>query len=117
MWRSPGDSIFWQVQVEQAGRYRLEMLYTCLAGQEGSVIRATTGEQALEAILKEPFDPPFLPSPDRIQRIEVYEKPWARLELGVMNLEAGPASIVLKAREVPGLTVADVKGLRLFRAD
>jgi arylsulfatase A-like enzyme len=117
MWRSRDDSISWQVQVEQAGRYRLEMLYTCPAGQEGSVIRATTGGQELEAVLKEPFDPPFLPSPDRVQRIEVYEKPWARLELGAMNLEAGPAAIVLKAREVPGLTVADVKGLRIIRAD
>lgn len=116
-WRSPGDSIFWQVQVEQAGRYRLEMLYSCPTGQEGSVIRATAGGQALEAVLNEPFDLPFLPSPDRVQRIEVYEKPWARLELGDLNLEAGPATIVLKAREVPGLSVADMKGLQLTQAD
>ncbi|MGB3587798.1 MAG: hypothetical protein WBA23_14720, partial [Tunicatimonas sp.] len=63
------------------------------------------------------FNPAAIPSPDRIQRIEVYEKDWAKIYLGDISLQAGSQTISLSASQIVGRQVAEVKGLVLERVD
>lgn len=56
-------------------------------------------------------DPEPIPSPDRIPRGEVYEKVWASLKLGTVNLSKGRAQLRVRALTKPGETVMDLKAV------
>lgn len=112
-WQSPADSIWWDVAVERPGVYQLSMQYTARDAALGTVLTLTTGNQTLQQTLQTSFDPPLKPSPDRIPRKEVYEKSWAWLTLGKLELPAGNHRILLRAGSVPNGQVAEVKALLL----
>jgi arylsulfatase A len=114
-WQNIQDSIYWDVVVEQATSFELELLYSCPEEQIGSSLSVAVGGSHLEASLSVPHDPDYLPSPDRIQRIEVYEKEWASLVLGSFTIPRGNQQIVLKADMIPDEQVGDIKGLKLSR--
>lgn len=115
-WQSPADSIWWDVAVARPGTYQLSLQYTAPAAARGSVVTVTVGSQTTQQTLSRSFDPPLKPSPDRIPRKEVYEKSWAWLPLGKLDLPAGNHRILLRAKSVPNGPVADVKALLLTAA-
>jgi arylsulfatase A-like enzyme len=114
-WKNIQDSIFWELTVVEETEYRIELLYSCAAGDQGSAIVATYGDESTVAVIGEAFDAPMTDSPDRVPRIEVYEKPWGRLELGTLHLPAGKGVLSLRARQIAGKSVAEVKGLQLTK--
>jgi arylsulfatase A len=112
-WRSPADSIWWDVVVERPGRYQLSLQYTAPAVARGSILTVTAGTKTRQQRLPKGFDPPLKGSPDRIPRKEVYEKAWAWLPLGNMELPVGNQRIVLRAKSIPNGQAAEVKALLL----
>jgi len=62
-------------------------------------------------------DPPPIPSPDRVPRGEVYEKVWAPLKLGTIELAKGRARLTVRASTKPGGQVMDLKAVRLRKLD
>lgn len=112
-WRSPTDSIWWDVAVARPGVYEFSLQYTARGAALGTILTLTAGNQTLKQTLKTSFNPPLKPSPDRIPRKEVYEKCWAWLALGRFQLPMGNHRILLQARSVPNGEVADVKALLL----
>jgi arylsulfatase A len=60
-------------------------------------------------------DPEPIPSPDRVPRGEVYEKVWASLALGALELEKGPTRLVLRAVEIPARQACDIKAVQVRR--
>lgn len=114
-WQHTNDSIYWDVVVEQATAFELELLYSCPEEHVGSSLRVSVGDNHLEARLSVPHDPEYLPSPDRIQRIEVYEKEWASLALGSFTIPHGNQQIILKADMIRNEQVGEIKGLKLSK--
>ncbi|ARK12857.1 arylsulfatase [Fibrella sp. ES10-3-2-2] len=113
-WQSSADSIWWDVAVERPGVYQLSLQYTAQNAALGTLLIITAGNKTLHQVLRTSFDPPLKPSPDRIPRKEVYEKPWAWLRLGKLELPRGNHRILLQAGSVPSGQVADVKALLLI---
>ncbi|GAB3765090.1 arylsulfatase [Spirosoma pomorum] len=112
-WSSPADSIWWDVLVDRPGRYQLSLQYTAPAAARGTKLTATVGKKTLQQTIQRSFDPPLKSSPDRIPRKEVYEKAWALLPLGTLDLLRGQQRILLRATSVPNGQGAEVKALLL----
>jgi arylsulfatase A-like enzyme len=115
-WTSLNDSITWDVQVGQPGDYEAIIHYTCPAADVGSTIElATTQGSAVRTKITEAYDPPLLDKGlDRTGRSnESYVKDFKPLSLGTIRLEAGRSLLTLRAKEMPGTQVADVKYLML----
>ena len=114
-WTSTQDSITWQLQVADSCRYRVWMEYTVPPADLGARVSLLAGQQQITTIIDKAYDPDYLPSPDRVPRIEVYEKEWARLDMGELTLAPGVQSLTLKALEIPQGQVAEFRGLILER--
>ncbi|MEM9675810.1 MAG: arylsulfatase [Bacteroidota bacterium] len=112
-WSGLNDKINWDVEVNAPVTYDVYLTYTTPQDDVGSIIQLQAGGSRLEDTLSTAFDPEYIPSPDRIQRIEVYEKEWAQTRLGEITLPSGSQTITLSANTIPGKQVAEVKGLTL----
>ncbi|SFR51586.1 Arylsulfatase A [Robiginitalea myxolifaciens] len=114
-WAGLGDSIVWDVNVLEEGDFEVDLYATVKPDDVGAVIQLTHGENQVSAVLDTPHDPPLQGmNRDRVPRIESYTKEFKAFQLGTIHLEAGRDSMVLKALEVPGKGVADVR-LLVFR--
>ncbi|MEM1328467.1 MAG: arylsulfatase [Bacteroidota bacterium] len=114
-WNSIDEALTWEIAVQKAGNYAVEVAYTTAAENIGSVIAVECNEQQVEATISEAFDPDYMESPDRIVRKEVYEKEWARLSIGELYLPEGKQELSLRALSVLGDEVAEVKGIWLLK--
>jgi len=112
-WISTKDSIVWEVVVDQPTAYDVVLAYSCPAENVGSTLRINTAVSSSESAILKAHNPDYLPSPDRIQRIEVYEKEWGRLDLGEITVLPGVQEITLKALDIPAGQVGEIKGLHL----
>ncbi|MEM9325390.1 MAG: arylsulfatase [Bacteroidota bacterium] len=113
-WTSLDDSISWQVEVPESGRFSVKLYYTCPEGDEGSIFQLSVGSSTLQATLTEPHDPPLRGmEEDLAPRIESYVKDWKVADIGTIDLLAGKAPMSLKALEMPGASVMDFR-LLLF---
>jgi len=116
-WTSPDDRIHWDVEVQSPFTYQVYLSYTVPESDTGAIIQLEASDNTLVDTLSTAFNPAGIPSPDRVKRIEVYEKDWAKIYLGDISLQAGSQTISLSAKQVPGSQVAEVKGLVLERVD
>lgn len=117
-WTSPQDSITWDVDVAHAGRYEAVLGYTCPAADLGSTVELSLGNRRVTATVREAHDPPLRGAErDRVPRDESYVKDFRPLPLGVLDLPAGRGALTLKALNVPGKQVMDVRYVLLVRLD
>jgi len=114
-WTSPSDQVNWDVEVVSPVTYEVHLSYTTSQSDVNAVLELKAGENTLVDTLKNAFNPDYIPSPDRIQRIEVYEKEWAQTYLGDISLQPGSQTLTLKALDIPGSQVAEVKNLVLVK--
>ena len=93
--------------------FEVLLKYTCPTTDLGSVISVRLGGQSIQATVTDSFDPPFLPSPDRVKRKEAYEKEWASMTLGKVTIPAGRQWISLVPVTIRHQQVAEVNALEL----
>jgi len=116
-WKTPADSITWTVDVLTAGDYDAELWYTCPEADAGATVTLSCGAAAVTGRVAPGWDPPLLVDEDRVPRKgEGYDKDFRPLRLGTIRLDAGPATLTLRADAVPGGSVADVRRLVLVPA-
>jgi hypothetical protein len=109
-WTSLQDSITWEVEVQQAGEYQVTLYYTCKPGDEGSVFQLTHGNSRLESTIELAHDPPLTGMEnDRVERPESYVKDFMPMDIGKIQLDQGKGLLTLKATEMPGNSVMDVR--------
>jgi arylsulfatase A len=116
-WQRIEDSVSWEIDVAQPGRFEVSLLFTCPKRDVGSRIRVEAAAQAVEGVVGQAHDPEPVASPDRVPRGEVYEKVWAPLTLGALDLPAGRSRLNVKALSKPGESVMELKAVRLSRLD
>lgn len=114
-WKSTSDFMTWDVEIAQAGDYEAVLHYTAPA--KGSVVELSLGAARLESAVPEAHDPPLYGmKDDRADRgTESYAKDFKPWLLGRMKLPAGRGKLTLKALQVAGPQVADVRYLILTR--
>ena len=117
-WTSLEDRITWDVEVVEAGDFEVTLYYTCPEGDEGSVFELSFGDSRLESRIETAFDTPLTGmEEDRIERMESYVKEFKPLNLGKIHLVTGSGTLSLKALEVPGASVMDVRLLLFERVN
>jgi arylsulfatase A-like enzyme len=117
-WTKTTDAIVWDVKVHQPGRYAAELWYTCPAADIGSTIELSFADRRMTALIGPAWDPPLNTGEDRVPRKgESYAKPFRPLPLGEIELPAGSGQLRLRAIDVPGKAVADVRRLVLRPVD
>ncbi len=115
-WTSLDDRIMWDVDVRQAGTYRVELYYSCPKADVGSLFELRHGQSLLTGRITRPHDPPLEGAEqDRVKRTESYVKDFRALKLGSIKLEAGRSMLTLRALEIPGSQVMDFRLLMFTR--
>lgn len=113
-WTKPEDRIFWEVDVVTAGEYEVELHYTCPERDIGSTIELSFGDQKVTAQVTIAHDPPLVgAAQDRFVRNESLVKDFRIFKMGKINLPKGKGRLSLRALEIPGLQVMDVRLLNL----
>lgn len=117
-WTAAADSMAWQIAVATAGRYRVEIDYTCPLADAGAEVELSFLGSRLTGLVAPGWDPPLLTQRDTLPRAgESPMKEFRTLLLGEMRLEAGEGELTLRALEIPGSTVMDVRRVTLTLLD
>ena len=98
-----------------AGRYEVVIYYTCPKEDIGSRVEMIFKDAHLEGKVMEAHDPPLVGAEhDRVPRDgESFIKDFKPLHLGVMPLEKGRGLLTLRALQVSGRQVMDVRAVIL----
>jgi hypothetical protein len=114
-WTSPQDAITWDVEVNTPGEYDVTVYYTCPEADAGSTVElAFKGAKATGKVAPG-WDPPLYANQDTIPRpaVESPMKAFRPLSLGTVRLDRGRDALTLRALEVPGKSVMDVRMVTL----
>lgn len=115
-WTNTEGRMVWPIEVRTAGKYRVTMDYTCPAADVGATVELSFRDARLRARITEAWDPPLYDNQDTIPRPagESRMKEFRTMELGEVSLPAGAGLLTLRAIDVPGKTVADVRRITLI---
>jgi len=115
-WTSLDDRITWDVEVGAAGTYDVELFYTCAKQDVGSTVELSFNDSVLTGQIDAAHDPPLRgAADDRVERTESYVKGFKPLKLGSIELHKGRGPLKLRALNIPGSQVMDVRLLMLSR--
>jgi arylsulfatase A-like enzyme len=116
-WTSKDDRITWDIEVGNAGRYEAFVYYTCPAADVGSAVEISLGTARVQAKVTEGHDPPLYGAEhDRVQRrAESFMKDFKPMRLGEFDLPSGRGQLTLRALDIPGKQVMDVRYVVLTR--
>lgn len=114
-WLTTSDRMTWDVEVLEAGNFEVELYYTCSAMDVGSVIQLSFRGSHIESSIDKANEPPLRGMEhDRYPRMESYVKDFIPIKLGTISLVKGRGQLTLKALDIPGREVAEVR-LLLFK--
>lgn len=114
-WTNTNDSMTWNVEIHQAGRYEAVVNYTCAPSDTGSELELSLNGSRFRGKVSVPNDPPVRGMEhDRVPRKgESYVKDFRPLSLGFATLNAGRGTLTLRALTIPGQRVIDVRSVVL----
>ena len=114
-WTSKEDSMVWLLDVHTTGRYEVTIDYTCPEPDAGSTIELTSRDSRLTGRVTPGWNPPLNTNQDTLPRPhgESQMKEFRPLNLGIIDLQQGPAPLTLRALEIPGQSVMDVRRVTL----
>ncbi len=109
-WTSLDDQMNWNIEIAQPGRYDAAIYYTCKAGDVGSAVELSFGGSKVQGKVSRPNDPPLMGEAwDRAKRTESFVKDFQPLTLGTMTLPRGEGTLTLRALNVTGKEVAEIR--------
>lgn len=115
-WTKTTDAATWNIEVVTAGTYVVTVDYTCPLADAGSTVELTFEESRLRGKVVAGWDPPLLTGQDVVPRGEHGEsimKDFHSLKLGEIKLEPGKGELKLRAIDIPGKSVMDLRRLTL----
>jgi arylsulfatase A-like enzyme len=118
-WTSKDDSMVWLLDVHTAGRYEVTIDYTCPVPDAGSTVELSLKDSRLAGKVAPGWDPPLYTNQDTLPRPpgESRMKEFRTLALGEIKLPAGESPLTLRALEIPGKSVMDVRRITLTLID
>jgi hypothetical protein len=114
-WTSKDDSMVWLLDVNTEGRYNVMVDYTCKLPDVGSTVEFSFKGSRLTGKVDTGWDPPLYTNQDTLPRPagESQMKEFRTLELGQMDLASGVGELTLRAIDIPGASVMDVRRITL----
>jgi len=114
-WTSRDDQMVWLLDVNTAGKYAVTIDYTCPVPDAGSTIELSFKESRLTGKVAPGWNPPLNTNQDTLPRPagESQMKPFRSLALGEIELPRGTGPLTLRALEIPGRSVMDVRRVTL----
>ncbi|MBB5039390.1 arylsulfatase [Prosthecobacter dejongeii] len=118
-WTNKEDHLVWLLDVHTAGRYEVTVDYTCPVGDAGSTVELSFKDSRLKNQVTPGWDPPLYTNQDTLPRPdgESQMKEFRTLNLGQMKLQAGQGPLTLRALEIPGKSVMDLRRITLTLLD
>ena len=119
-WTSTDDSITWDIEVGQAGRYEATIYYTCAKGDVGAHMHLSTegkNSDSTKQVVTQAFDPPLYDkSKERVEKSHYFVKDFKPLKMvGLIKLEKGRTLLRLRALRITGKQAIDVHSVELVR--
>lgn len=116
-WNSKDGRMTWDIEVGNAGQYEAAIYYACRNGDEGSLVELSFAGETLQSRISAPHDVPLRGKEfDRTDRgSESYVKDFKRYSLGKIKLGKTRAKLALRALELKGGEVAEVRYVELVR--
>ena len=113
-WKTKDDFMSWDIDVHTTGEYDVTLDYVCPEADAGSTIELSLGEAKTSAKVTPGWYPRLLDDQDRASRKgESYMREFKTLNLGTLKLNAGRGLLTLRALDIPGATVAEVRRVTL----
>ena len=114
-WFGKEDSMVWLLDVRQAGRYDVTIDYTCKIPDVGSTIELSFKEAQLVGKVELGWDPPLYTNQDTLPRSsgESKMKEFKTMRLGEFAMPSGQGPLTLRATDIPGKSVMDVRRITL----
>ena len=114
-WTTTDDSMVWLLDVHTAGRYEVTIDYTCKLADVGSTIELSFNGASLSGKVEQGWDPQLNTNQDTLPRPhgESQMKEFKSLKLGEIALPAGQGPLTLRALQIPGQSVMDVRRVTL----
>ncbi len=118
-WTAKDDRMVWLLDVHTSGRYEVSIDYTCPETAAGSLVELSFRDKRITGRVRPGWNPPLFTNQDTLPRppAESQMKEFRPLQLGVIILEKGQAPLTLRALEIPGESVMDVRRLTLTLLD
>ncbi len=117
-WTDTDSEIRWDVAALGEGDYRVLMYYVCPPEDLGSTIELSLGGETISATIDRAAESPLIGGEhDRVERQEGYVRRWQPMTLGTLHVSPGQGTLRLKASEVPGGQVAEMRLLMFERLD
>ncbi len=118
-WTSKEDSMVWLLDVHTTGKYEVTIDYTCPVPDAGSLVELSFNGSNLAGKVGPGWDPPLYTNQDTLPRPdgESQMKEFRTLKLGEVKLTKGVGPMTLKALEIPGKSVMDVRRVTLTLVD
>jgi arylsulfatase A-like enzyme len=114
-WTNKEDSMVWLLDVHTEGRYEVTIDYTCKIADVGSTIELEFQGASLQTQVSPGWDPPLNTNQDTLPRPdgESQMKEFRTLQVGQVELKSGVYPMILRATEIPGASVMDVRRVTL----
>jgi arylsulfatase A-like enzyme len=116
-WIGKEDRVTWLLEVVTNGRYEVSIDYTCPLADAGSTIELRFQDAQIIGKVEPGWDPPLNTNQDTLPRprAESQMKEFRALKLGEMTLSKGKGALTLRALDIPGKSVMDVRRVTLTR--
>jgi arylsulfatase A-like enzyme len=114
-WTDQEGHMVWNLDVQTTGDYEVVIDYTCPLPDAGSRIELSCGDNRLCGSVTPGWNPPLYTNQDTLPRPpgESQMKEFRPLMLGTIRLDKGTGPLTLRALEVPGRSVMDVRRVTL----
>jgi hypothetical protein len=114
-WTGKEDSMVWLLEVVTAGRYEVSIDYTCPMSDAGATVELSFQDSRLTGKVAPGWDPPLYTNQDTLPRprAESPMKEFRALRLGEITLARGEGPLTLRALDIPGQSVMDVRRVTL----
>jgi arylsulfatase A len=114
-WVQNGDSVYWKLNMKQAGKYRVELQYGCVETDTGSMFLFHSKACSFTFKIDKAFDSIILPDRDYVKRSESVERTWAWISIGTISLRAGQETLTLKLVQKRKNEAGLIKAIRLIK--
>ena len=110
-WTKPTDSAVWNIEVVTTGTYIVTLDYACAAADVGSNLELSFEGTLLKGKVSEAFDSPLKIEQDTITRPdgESVMRDFKTMVLGEVRLEPGKGELKLRATDIPGKSVMELR--------
>ncbi len=114
-WTGKEGQMAWEIEVQTSGEYDAVIDYTCPLADAGSLVELSFNGSRLAGRVAPGWDPPLNTNQDTLPRPdgESQMKAFRPLALGTLRLEKGAGTLALRALEIPGRSVMDVRRVTL----